>query len=217
MLQKRSYEVRGTSRRGVRRSQKPFRALRSGGWEGGEATPVSARSFEPPRLLGTSRQASRSGQRGAGTHCCKASEPLGAKPVRRDRGARFSRIKRSNPRGTIERMTVERTSVSGGRSTLRGELRNRRPQRLAHRVRAVASTRCAREMRKGHNRPLHAPRTHDRGVRGGFRGGASRRRKTREPSLRPAGPRSPCIFGCMWISWLVARVGSQGSAKSERR
>jgi len=48
----------------------------------------------------------------------------------------------SNQRGAIlaeriERKTVERTSVSGGRSTLRGELRNRRPQRLAHRVRAV--------------------------------------------------------------------------------
>jgi len=25
------------------------------------------------------------------------------------------------------------------------------------------------------------------------------------------------ILGCMWISWLVARVGSQGSAKGERR
>jgi hypothetical protein len=33
-------------------------------------------------VLGTSRRASRSGQRGAGTRCCKASEPLGVNRCR---------------------------------------------------------------------------------------------------------------------------------------
>jgi len=68
------------------------------------------------------------------------------------------------------RAAVERTSVSGGRPALRGTRRNRRPQRLAHRVRAVRHTRFEREMRKGLPSSLRA-RTGDKGVRGRFEEG----------------------------------------------
>jgi hypothetical protein len=74
MEQKSPYEVRGTSSRGVRRSQKPLRALRSSGTGGGEAARLSCSSLELPRVLGSSRRAPQGSQKGAGTSCRKASE-----------------------------------------------------------------------------------------------------------------------------------------------
>jgi hypothetical protein len=51
-----------------------LRALRSGEWQGGKAARPFIRTIEPPRVLGASRRASRSGSKGAALSCCKASE-----------------------------------------------------------------------------------------------------------------------------------------------
>ena len=93
------------------------------------------------------------------------------RPVPRGGRARFSRTTRSNSRGTIG-------AQSGG--THLGLRRPLHPSRgvAEQKTSAVGasrsrgtSARCGREMRKGLNRPFHAPRSYDRGVRGRFEEG----------------------------------------------
>jgi len=96
------------------------------------------------------------------------------RPVPRGERARLRRTTRSNLRGTIERMTVERTSVSDGRITLRGERRNRRPQRFG----ASRSRGTSRPVRAGNAEGAQpsfsrATLVRQRGARW-VRGGASR-------------------------------------------
>lgn len=170
MLQKSPYEVRGTSRRGVRRSQKPLQALRSGGSEG-EKQPT----FDPARSSHVRCLARHAGHR----EVVKKAQALAAAKRRSPSGTARCSVARAparpEPQGVILadsswRAAVERTSVSGGRPALRGTRRNRRPQRLAHRVRAVRHTRFVREMRKGLPSSSRA-RTDDKGVRGRFEEG----------------------------------------------
>jgi len=168
-------------------------------------------------LLGTSRQASRSGQTGAGTHCCKASEPYGVKPVPRGRRARFSRTNEeqsSRNELSAKRWNAPRSPAAAAPFAGSCGTEDLSGWRIAF-ARYVIPVRAgnAEGAQPSSSRATHA---RQRGARS-VRGGDSRRRKSREPSLGPAGPRSPCVLGCMWISWLVACVGSQGSAKGERR
>jgi len=110
-----------------------------------------------------------------------------------------------------QRWNAPRSSL--GRFTLRGELRNRRPQRLAHR--ACAVRRPGARGKCGRGTTVLFTRSHARqwGARS-VRGGASRvERHANLRSVRPVHATAR-IFGCMWIAWLVARVDSQEKAKA---
>jgi hypothetical protein len=154
LLQKSSYEVRGTSRRGVRRSQKPFWALRSSGSTEG-ATLLRSRSLELHRLLGTSRRASRGGEKGASARAAKRRSPSGSHRCRVARALAGSNDEKPFSRSRLWRVAAERTSASGGRFALRGTLRNRRPSgwriAFARYVTPGSRGKCGRG-----NRPLHA-------------------------------------------------------------
>lgn len=91
MLQKSPYEVRGTSRRGVRRSQKPLQALRSGGSEG-EKQPA----FDPARSSHVRCLACHAGHR----EVVKEAQALAAAKRRSPSGTARCSVARAPARST---------------------------------------------------------------------------------------------------------------------
>ena len=127
LTQIRPYEVRGTSRRGQRRSQKPFLGAAIEGFKGGDATNPSFCSIEPHRMLGTSCRASRVVEKAQVLSICKASVLFGAQVTRgrRPTSARAG----SNPRAHqgARRWNAPRSSWNA--SPFAGRCGNRRSKR----------------------------------------------------------------------------------------
>jgi hypothetical protein len=213
MTQIRTHEVRGTSRRGQRRSQKPSRALRSRGIERGSATTSRSARIEPRRVLGTSCRASRRGPKGAGI------PSLQSVGVLRGTGAAWKecplgRVRReiSGPAGAQDGGT--HLGLRRNASPFAGRCGSRRPGDGTRHVHVGRAVRC------GHNArevppPVAAPARRKRCAVPGSRRGFARRNDGANLHSSGSGPREARLFGGEILARLVSPRLPQGRLQGE--
>jgi len=205
----------GTSRRGQRRSQKPFLGAAIEGSGGGDATnpsnPLDRATPNAWRVM----PGVTGGRKGAGPlklQSVSASRGTGAAWKEAHLGAHEEQSSRSHRRMTVERTSIFATTLLPSRGVAgTGGLSGALPH-----VRVEQGTRC------GHNArevpPLVAALARQKRCAEPVRGGDSHRRKTVEPLLGSARSRRHALSGaCTCAARQPASSPRGGGTRSRRR